>query len=476
VDSPLDVDLDLVNGKIYWTETGGTTIRRANLDGSGAEDVVTGLDGPKTVAVDPSGGKVYWIEGDGSNDALASDIMRRADLDGANLETIIASVSPATRDLEVDPARGKLYWTVPDGSGSIEVSNLDGSNQQEFLDTGSNSQPRGFAIVTPQAVATQAVSSSTGSSPLAFANTGVSIAFSNVSGSGTVTVARYTTPPQSTENIPSEAIVSQYRIVIQIDGASIGSGTQVRFDTGSFPGINAPSDVDIYTRTTAVTGSFTRLTTTLDGTDLVVDVTGFSEFVFTSTNPNNPLPVEMSGFTATAEDSGALLLWQTTSEANNAGFYVERRTAQDRAWTSIGYEPGAGTTAQPQSYRFRDAALPFEAQSVDYRLRQVDVDGRATIAGERTVTLSGPNRLELLDTYPNPARAEATVRVGIPDGVTDARLVLFDLLGRQVRTLAVGGTGRQTPQLNTSDLAPGVYFLRLTGGGQVRTQKLTVVR
>jgi hypothetical protein len=40
----------------------------------------------------------------------------------------------------------------------------------------------------------------------------------------------------------------------------------------------------------------------------------------------------------------------------------------------------------------------------------------------------------------------------------------------------VGGTGRQTPQLNTSDLAPGVYFLRLTGGGQVRTQKLTVVR
>ena len=54
--------------------------------------------------------------------------------------------------------------------------------------------------------------------------------------------------------------------------------------------------------------------------------------------------------------------------------------------------------------------------------------------------------------------------------------MLFDLLGRHVRTLAVSGTGRQTSQRNTSDLAPEVYFLRLTGDGQVRTQKLTIVR
>jgi len=54
--------------------------------------------------------------------------------------------------------------------------------------------------------------------------------------------------------------------------------------------------------------------------------------------------------------------------------------------------------------------------------------------------------------------------------------VLFDVLGRQVRARAVNGTGRQTVQLTTGDLAPGIYFLRLTGNGQTRTEKLTVVR
>ena len=152
------------------------------------------------------------------------------------------------------------------------------------------------------------------------------------------------------------------------------------------------------------------------------------------------------------------------------------RTDADGRWTEIGAVEGAGTTTRAQRYRFTDRGFPYDAKTLTYRLRQVDIDGTATIAGERTVTLGGPAQLELLCTYSNPAQAQATVRVGIPDGVTDARLVLFDLLGRHVRTLAVSGTGRQTSQRNTSDLAPEVYFLRLTGDGQVRTQKLTIVR
>lgn len=195
------------------------------------------------------------------------------------------------------------------------------------------------------------------------------------------------------------------------------------------------------------------------------------------------LPVEMAAFTATPSGTAVDLAWTTATETGNAGFDIERRVsegppegASGGAWERVARVEGAGTTTEAQRYRFTDTDLPYETETIEYRLRQVDVDGRATIAAERVVTLSGPGGLELLGTYPNPARAQVTARVGIPDGVTDARLVLFDLLGRQVRTLAVGGTGRQTPQLNTSDLAPGIYFLRLTGGGQVRTQKLTVVR
>jgi len=187
------------------------------------------------------------------------------------------------------------------------------------------------------------------------------------------------------------------------------------------------------------------------------------------------LPVELASFTATTGEDQVRLTWMTTSETSNAGFDVERRTPEN-TWMRLARIDGAGTTADAQRYQYTDRGLPYGAETLAYRLRQVDVDGRATIAAEQSVTLSGPAQLELLGTYPNPAATQATARVGIPDGVTDARLVLFDLLGRKVRTVEVRGTGRQMLQIQAAGLAPGIYFLRLTGGGQVRTQKLTVIR
>jgi hypothetical protein len=54
---------------------------------------------------------------------------------------------------------------------------------------------------------------------------------------------------------------------------------------------------------------------------------------------------------------------------------------------------------------------------------------------------------------------------------------LYDVLGRQVRTVVQGEqSGRHERRVDLSDLSSGVYFLRLKAGGQTRTQKLTVVQ
>lgn len=217
---------------------------------------------------------------------------------------------------------------------------------------------------------------------------------------------------------------------------------------------------------------------TLSGAQ-VASVNGQSQSTFSGlplSNASAPLPVEMAGFEATPSSGDVELQWATLTETNNAGFDVQRRLGDSATWTSISRVEGAGTTSERQSYRFTDDTLPYEAKSVAYRLRQVDVDGGESVTEPVSVELAAADKLELLGTYPNPTRSRATVRFAVPADANDAQLVLYDLLGREVRSMAVSGTGRQKTTLDASGLATGMYFLRLTAGGQVRTTKITVVR
>jgi hypothetical protein len=312
-----------------------------------------------------------------------------------------------------------------------------------------------------------------------FSSTATQIAFASVGGRGDVTVRRYSNDPATPLEIP-ESNISQYRFTIDAEETlTFGENTEVRFDVSEMPGISVPGDVLVYARTVPGLSTFRPLETrvTSDGF-LAVTTDRLSEFVLASDNASNPLPVELSRLTATLEGEHAVLTWQTTSETDNAGFEVERQ-ARSGGWRKLGRVAGAGTTPEPQSYRFRDTALPYSADSLTYRLRQVDLDGTTTLSEEITLTRAAVTNLELLGTYPNPARTRATIRFAVParaDG-TEATLQLYDLLGRRVRQVLTSGTaGRHEQQLDVSGLSSGLYVLRLVAGDEVRTQRITVVR
>jgi hypothetical protein len=295
-----------------------------------------------------------------------------------------------------------------------------------------------------------------------------------------VTVERFDEPPSGTSGI-GESMVSSYRVEISVeDGLSVGDSSEVRFDVSMLEGIGDPSRVRIYTRELPGVGSFQEVATSYDSSanELVGLVSGFSEFVFASDTES--LPVELAGFEATVDDGAVRLAWQTASETGNTRFEVQRRIGEgepggEDAWTTVGSVEGSGTTTEAQSYRFADDDLPYEANRLDYRLRQVDLDGSAQFS--ETVTVErGVEEVELLGTYPNPAQSRATVRYAVPER-QEVTVRLYDVLGRQVRTLVHGEqTGRHKRRVDLSNLASGVYFLRLRAGGQVRTQKLMVVQ
>ncbi|MEM8556632.1 MAG: T9SS type A sorting domain-containing protein [Bacteroidota bacterium] len=88
-----------------------------------------------------------------------------------------------------------------------------------------------------------------------------------------------------------------------------------------------------------------------------------------------------------------------------------------------------------------------------------------------------PTVFALHSAYPNPFTAATTLTFDL-DRAQEARLVVFDVLGREVRVLADGAhaPGRHTVQVDGAGLGSGVYFVRLEGEGQQATRKLLRVR
>ena len=74
----------------------------------------------------------------------------------------------------------------------------------------------------------------------------------------------------------------------------------------------------------------------------------------------------------------------------------------------------------------------------------------------------------------NPARSSAVVTLTASG---HARLNVFDLTGRLVATPYEGDiSGSESFSWNTSELTPGMYFLRLVQGDEVSTARVMVLR
>ena len=119
----------VAGGKLYWMEEERSTlegeIRRTNLDGSNIETLATTEARKRIYNFTVAGGKLYWTER-----YFSSSNIRRANLDGSNIETIVSIKDAGLRGITLDMAGGKMYWTRP---GNIQRANLDGSNIETLV-------------------------------------------------------------------------------------------------------------------------------------------------------------------------------------------------------------------------------------------------------------------------------------------------------------------------------------------------------
>lgn len=303
---------------------------------------------------------------------------------------------------------------------------------------------------------------------------GIRIDFDSVATADTLRVKRFSTGPSGTDGI-NESNVSDYRFVIEAVSLETDPDNELRLEVSTLGGISDPSQVAVYKRPSAGEGSFSVLSSSFDSTEneLVASVEKFSEFVLAS--DSEPLPVELVGFNARTESDAVQLTWKTASEKGNAGFEVQRRVSGK--WESLSFVEGAGTTSETNRYSYRDTDVPYDLETVTYRLKQVDTDGTTSFSGTRKLEISAPNKFALKAPFPNPAQEQVTLRYALPRK-TDLSIRIYDVLGRRVATLQRGveDAGRKEIRVSTSDLSPGTYFVRMQAGEKLKTKRLTVVR
>ena len=121
VRAPYSVALDTGGGRVYWSDLLTGSLQRAGLDGSGLEIVVGGLKSPRGIFLD--GGRLYWADS-------GTGRIQSADFDGSNVMDIAAELNGPDK-VAVDPARRRIYWTEP-GESLIRRADLDGTHIEDY--------------------------------------------------------------------------------------------------------------------------------------------------------------------------------------------------------------------------------------------------------------------------------------------------------------------------------------------------------
>jgi hypothetical protein len=195
------------------------------------------------------------------------------------------------------------------------------------------------------------------------------------------------------------------------------------------------------------------------GSATITGQTDFSPFVLGP--QNNTLPVTFLYTRANRVDAGAKLIWATGMELNASHFEVER-SLDGKNWDKISTLNAAGNSNSKLTYEYLDVTAP-STQTIYYRLRQVDFDGKFMYSPTATLLASGSETALKVEFYPNPAKDNLHI---IADGIIgEATLQIVNTLGQVVLEESLNSNGTLTQTLDISKLLKGTYMLKLQSDG-----------
>ena len=241
------------------------------------------------------------------------------------------------------------------------------------------------------------------------------------------------------------------------------SGRSITVDGGNYTSPRSFAWVPSSTHTIAVTSPQT---------------TGGSRYTFVTWSDGGPISHSVSPsteFTYTADFSAEYYL---TMQASTGG-----SVTPVSAWFAAGTL--VAITASPDSNYTFAGWTGTGSGSYSGSNSAASVTMNAPVTESASFNQNGfsgmPTELTLLDNAPNPFSQETDIRLGLPRAA-DVTVDLYDVNGRRVfsESLSSVPSGWSTFTLRADGeggtLASGVYFLRVSSIGQVKSQRLVVIR
>lgn len=197
-----------------------------------------------------------------------------------------------------------------------------------------------------------------------------------------------------------------------------------------------------------------------------------------------PLPVEWGNVVAKPEgDNQVELFWETFSESNNRGFFIERGYIDETLkeslpirFSKIAFIDGAVNSDTRQEYSFTDE-VDITGEPIYYRIHQQDLDGFSDFSPILEIRPETPEESRLLKIFPNPASTSVNLQMYLVDN-SPAEFYLYDLSGSLVmqRNLSTASRGVVQQEFDLSTLPAGIYIYRMRIGNRSENGKLNVAK
>ena len=166
------------------------------------------------------------------------------------------------------------------------------------------------------------------------------------------------------------------------------------------------------------------------------------------------------GFGEAGEDDNNLVVGVSSYTTEDISFIGR---LSDGAWTALWTIQFQG--GDPNDFPVSETVIPIRARFAI----------PTATANEEAAEV--PEEIALSQNFPNPFNPTTSVRYSLPN-VAEVRLVVYDILGREIAVLADGvkPPGEHIVQIDAGQWASGVYFYMLETPQQTLTQRMVLVK